>query len=264
MSILNEILEYKKKEVLKLKEKYSLSSFREMEFFDSGNLGLIKKINIEKNISIIAELKKQSPSKGIINNKFDYKNIVSSYFNSNIVGVSVLTDENYFGGNIRLLKELSLIKNKPLLRKDFIIDTYQVYQSKAFGADVILLICEALAKNQIKDLTCLAKEIGLEVLLELHSTDQINKIDFQINKLIGINNRNLSDFKVDINSTLNIIKHLPDNITIVSESGINKKEDLELLKSTNVNAVLVGEYLMSSNYLNKDLRNLEGWCKIES
>ena len=264
MSILNEILEYKKKEVQKLKEKYSLSSFREMEFFDSNNLSLINSINSENNISIIAELKKQSPSKGIINNKFDYKNIVSSYFNSNIVGVSVLTDEKYFGGKISLLKELSLIKKKPLLRKDFIIDTYQVYQSKAFGADVILLICEALTKNQIKDFTCLAKEIGLEVLLELHSTDQISKINFQINKLIGINNRNLTDFKVDIYSTLKIIKHLPDNITIVSESGINKKEDLELLKSTNVNAVLVGEYLMSSNYLSKDLRNLEEWCKIES
>ncbi len=264
MNILEEIIERKKSEVLKLKNKYSIASFEGMEFFNSNNFSLIENINKDNNISIIAELKKQSPSKGIINKEFDYKNIIETYFNSNIAGVSILTDENYFGGNINLLKELASQKIKPLLRKDFIIDTAQVYQSKAFGADVILLICEALSKNQIKELTQAAKEIGLEVLLELHSEKQIDKIDFQLNKLVGINNRNLNDFSVDIKSTIDISKSLPDDITIVSESGINKEGDLEVVKQSNVNAVLVGEYLMSSKNLNNDLNNLEKWCQVES
>jgi len=264
MNILDEIIVQKKKEVLKLKNDYSITSFEEMELFHKNNFSLINNIKNSKDISIIAELKKQSPSKGVINKEFHYQNIVDTYFNSNIAGVSVLTDELFFGGNINLLKKIAEKKKRPLLRKDFIIDIEQVYQSKAFGADVILLICEALSPNQIKDLTYTAHKINLEVLLELHSKDQINKIDFDINKLIGINNRNLTDFSVDINSTISISQLIPDDVLIVSESGISKEDDLRKLKSNNINAVLVGEYLMSSNNLNNDLKNLKKWCKVES
>ena len=264
MNILKEIIVQKKKEVLKLKNNYSITSFEEMELFHKNNFSLIEKINNDKNISIIAELKKQSPSKGVINKEFNYQNIVDTYFNSNIAGVSILTDELFFGGNINLLKNIAINKKRPLLRKDFIIDIEQVYQSKAFGADVILLICEALSANQINELTCTAHDINLEVLLELHSKDQINKIDFDLNKLIGINNRNLTDFSVDINSTISISQLIPENVLIVSESGISKENDLRKLKRTNVNSVLVGEYLMSSDNLNDDLMKLEKWCQIES
>ncbi len=264
MNIFEKIIEHKKKEVLRLKNKYSISSFEEAELFNKNHFSLIDNIKKEKNISIIAELKKQSPSKGIINKEFDYQNIIDTYFNSNIAGVSVLTDELFFGGNINLLKSAALNKRRPLLRKDFIIDTLQVYQTKASGGDVILLICEALSADQITELTCAAHEINLEVLLELHSKDEINKIDFKLNKLIGINNRNLDDFSVDLNSTIAVSQLIPEDVLIISESGIGKEEDLVKLKKTNVKGILVGEYLMSSNELKKDLTNLEKWCRIES
>lgn len=264
MSILNKILEQKKEEIRILKNNFSLNSFESMELFNSENLNLIDKIKSTKDISIIAELKKQSPSKGIINEKFDHKNIIGTYFNSKIAGVSVLTDEVYFGGNITLLKEIAEFKKLPLLRKDFITDVFQVYQSKAFGADVILLICEVLSKSQINELICSANENGLEVLLELHSEDQINKIDFNLSRLVGINNRNLTDFSVNLNTTVAISQLLPEDVLIVSESGINKKEDLSIIKKTNVDAVLVGEFLMSSKDLKKGLMNLVKWCQIES
>ncbi len=263
MNILEEIVEQKKNEIIKLKQNFSNSSFEGMEFFNSNNFSLIDNINKEKNISIIAELKRKSPSKGIINKEFEYKNIIQTYFNSKIAGVSVLTDEKYFGGNINLLKKIAKNKNLPLLRKDFIIDSFQVSQSKAFGADVILLICEALSANQIKELTLAAHELGLEVLLELHDEKQINKIDFSLNKLIGINNRNLSNFTVDINSSVSISKLLPDNVTVISESGIMHRLDLIKLKKTKIKAVLVGEYLMSAENLNIAIESLKGWCNVK-
>jgi len=264
MNILEEIIEQKKSEIIKLKRTFSNSSFEGMALFHSDNLSLIDNINNDKSISIIAELKKKSPSKGIINENFEYQNIIKTYFNSGIAGVSILTDEKYFGGNINLLKEIASNKSLPLLRKDFIIDTLQVSQSKAFGADVILLICEALSANQIKELTCAAHEIGLEVLLELHDEKQIDKIDFSLNKLIGINNRNLTNFEVSVNSSVFISELLPNNITLISESGIMQHEDLIKLKKTKVKAVLVGEYLMSAKNLNTAIKDLKDWCNVES
>ncbi|MCH8324973.1 MAG: indole-3-glycerol phosphate synthase TrpC [Bacteroidetes bacterium] len=264
MSILNKILDQKKEEIRILKNNFSLNSFESMELFNSENLNLIDNIKNTKDISIIAELKKKSPSKGVINKKFDYKNIIETYFNSKIACVSILTDEVFFGGNINMLKEIAKFKKLPLLRKDFITDVFQVYQSKAFGADVILLICEALSKAQINELICSANEIDLEVLLELHSENQINKIDFSLSSLVGINNRNLTDFSVDLNTTVAISQLLPEDVLIVSESGIRKNEDLSIIKRTNVNAVLVGDFLMSSNNLNKSLMDLMKWCQIES
>ena len=264
MDILNKILEQKKEEIKILKNKFSLKSFESMELFHSENFSLINNIKSVKDISIIAELKKQSPSKGIINGEFNYQNIIETYFNSKIAGVSILTDKVFFGGNINLLKEIAESKELPLLRKDFITDIFQVHQSKAFGADVILLICEALSKTQINELICSANEIGLEVLLELHSKDQINKIDFNLSRLVGINNRNLTDFSIDLNTTIAISQLLPEDVLIVSESGISKKDDISIIKRTNVNAVLVGEFLMSSKDLKQDLMNLEKWCQIEN
>lgn len=264
MNILDKILEHKKEEVKILKHKFTLNSFESMEFFQGNKFSLINNVCCTNDISIIAEIKKQSPSKGIINKEFDLDNIIEIYFNSEIEGISILTDESFFGGSIINLEKIAKIKKLPLLRKDFIIDEYQVYQSKAYGADVILLICEALSENQIKDLTVAAIDIGLEVLLELHSEAQLNKIDFNINKLIGINNRNLENFSVDLNNTKNISQLLPKDITIISESGFNKKEDIEKIKNMDIKAVLVGEYLMSSNDLKYDLKKLKEWCRIEN
>ena len=264
MNILNEILATKKDEVNSLKQKYSISSFESMEFFNNDNLGFIKNLNTNNHISIIAEIKKASPSKGLIRKNFNHLHIAEAYMRHNVNAISVLTDEKYFAGNIEYLKQIASIKNLPLLRKDFIIDEFQIFESKAFGADLILLIAEALTKTQIKDFTQIASEIGLEVLLEIHSEDEISKIDFEINTLIGINNRDLKTFKVNLDTTINLKKLLPADVLVISESGINNRKAIQLLKSNKVNGILIGEHLMRSDNLDYELKQLKEWCTSES
>lgn len=264
MNILNEILEVKNKEVSDLRRKYSLSSFTEMEFFESETLSFYNSIKENSDLSIIAEIKKASPSKGIMKENFNHIEIAETYFQNGANAVSILTDENFFKGKLTYLQDIASFKSLPLLRKDFIIDEYQIFQSKAFGADFILLISEILSKNQVAELTHAAYEIGLEVLLELHSEEQLSKIDFNLNKLIGINNRNLSDFSVDINTCINISHNLPEGVMVVAESGIKEKEDVQLLSKSNINAILVGEYLMSSENIDATLVQLKKWCQNEN
>ena len=223
MNFLTEILNTKKDEISDLKKRFSFNSFREMEFFNRQPLSFYNDAISGKAISIIAEIKKASPSKGIIREDFNHIAIAKSYFSGTVNAVSVLTDQNDFKGDINFLNEIAKIKKAPLLRKDFIIDSIQIFEAKANGADMILLICEALSQEQIKDFAGLAVEIGLEVLLELHSINQLEKIDFSLNKIIGVNNRNLENFKVDLSVTETISGYLPDNVLLVSESGISSK-----------------------------------------
>jgi len=263
MTFLKEILDEKKTEVSKLKGYYTLSSFREMEFFENNTISLNRSLENDKAISIIAEIKKGSPSKGIIRENFDHNSIAKTYFESGADAVSVITDVNFFKGSINYLKDIAVIKNVPLLRKDFIIDEYQIFESKAFGADSILLISEILSKDQIAELSQAAHEISLEVLLELHSENQLDKIDFDTNKIIGINNRNLEDFSVDLNTSINISNLLPDSVTVVAESGIENEMDIQTLREHNVNAILVGEYLMRSENIESEFIQLKNWCGNE-
>ncbi len=264
MSILTEILEVKKNEVYDLKKKYTLSSFQTMEFFEKQNKKFYEPVKNSANIAVISEVKKASPSKGLIKPDFNHLKIAEQYIEGGADAISVLTDKQFFQGNIEFLKDIAKLDAKPLLRKDFIIDEFQVLEAKANGADLILLICEALSKSQIKDLTQTASEIGLEVLLELHSKDQLEKIDFNTNKIIGVNNRNLKNFSVDLSTTLELSKFLPNDILLIAESGISKKEDLDFLKNTGANAVLVGEHLMRSNNIKSGLQELKEWCMRES
>jgi indole-3-glycerol phosphate synthase len=263
MNILEEIIEHKKDEVKKLKAKYSLHSFVEMEFYEKPSLKFKDFIN-SKSLGIIAEIKKASPSKGVIRGDFNHLGIAETYFNENVSSVSILTDVDYFQGSINFLKDIAAIKQCPLLRKDFIIDEHQVYESKGCGADIILLISEVLSKQQIQELSCAAKEIGLDVLLELHSKEQLTKIDFELNTMIGINNRNLEDFSVNLETTKQIASEIPGNVTVVSESGIGKKENIYFLKTTNTKAILVGEHLMASKDIKSSLKQLKEWCGFES
>jgi len=247
-----------------LRKKYSLSSFTEMEFFEKETLSFYNSDKDKSSMSVIAEIKKASPSKGIIKEDFDHIAIAKIYFQSGADAVSVLTDEKFFQGSINFLNDIAKFKSAPLLRKDFIINEYQIYEAKAFGADFILLISEILSKNQIAELTNTAYEIGLEVLLELHSEEQLNKIDFNLNKLIGINNRDLNDFSVDLNTCINISHNLPEGVIVIAESGINKKEDVQLLNKSNIDAILVGEYLIRSKNIADALIQLKKWCRNEN
>jgi indole-3-glycerol phosphate synthase len=260
MNILDKIIERKRSEIKELHKKHSLSDFSDSAYFSKSCLSLFEKIKDEKNISIIAEVKKASPSKGIIREDFNHLDIAKVYLESGASAISVLTDEQFFQGSIQFLKDIAEIKTIPILRKDFIIDIFQIYEAKANGADAILLISEVLKKEEIEELTLSAKELGLEVLLEVHSEAQLEKINFGINHLIGINNRNLSNFVTDLKATLELSNCIPEDAVIVSESGINNKESIEKLKPTRVKAVLVGEYFMRMPHIHTAFEQFRQWC----
>lgn len=264
MNFLDKILESKKEEVKNLKKKFSVSSFGSMESFSKPKLSFIEKTKNNKNISLICEIKKASPSKGIIRKDFDHLHIAEIYFRNNVEAVSVLTDKNFFLGDMIFLKEIAENKKAPLLRKDFIIDEIQVYESKANGADLILLISEALSVSQIAGFTELANKIGLDVLLEVHSEDQLDKIDFEVNHLLGINNRDLNDFSVSLETTSRLKKLIPEDVLVVSESGISKKDDVLFLKKAGINALLVGESIMTEEGIENKIQEFKNWCSNES
>lgn len=264
MNILKDIVEIKKAEVKNLKKKFSYNSFNSFEYFNSETRNFEKSLINEKRISVIAEIKKASPSKGMIKENFDHLKIAEVYNSAKVDSISVLTDEKFFKGHIHYISDIKKITDIPLLRKDFIIDEYQILEAKAFGADAILLISEILSANQIKDLTDCAIELNLSVLLELHSDNQISKFDFHKNKIIGINNRDLTDFSVDITTTEKIKNKIKQQVTIVSESGISTEKDIEYLKDIKVDAVLVGEHFMKSENLAESLKQFLDWCNYES
>lgn len=264
MSILNKIRETKIGEVGQLYKQYSIEYFDRLIDRSLPALSMIENFTGSSNISVISEIKKASPSKGLINSRFDHMVIAREYLDSGTDAISVLTDEKYFMGSIDFLKQVSGIRNKPLLRKDFLIDPLQVYQSKASGADVILLISELLTQQQIRDLTLLAYELNMEVLLEIHSESQLDKIDFELNGLIGINNRNLDNFVTDLNTTVRLSKSIPEHTVLVSESGISNRDDFEVLKNSRVNAVLVGEYFMRSGNITAAMLNIKNWGRREN
>ncbi|HPN36751.1 MAG TPA: indole-3-glycerol phosphate synthase TrpC [Melioribacteraceae bacterium] len=261
MNILNSIIEDKKNEVSNIKTSYRLSDlqnniYKSISFKDA--------INNKRKINLIAEIKKASPSKGIIRKDFNYLEIGECYMKANVDAISILTDEKYFMGNIKYLEGIAQIKTVPLLRKDFIIDEVQIIQAKKHGADAILLISEILDKQQIKDFTTIAKELNMDILLELHSIEQLDKIDFSVNEIVGINNRNLKTFEVNINTTIEIKKHIPNNIIVVSESGIKNSKETEELKKYNINAVLVGEYFMQNENIYNSVKTFKEYLNYEN
>ncbi|MBI1937401.1 MAG: indole-3-glycerol phosphate synthase TrpC [Ignavibacteriales bacterium] len=260
-NILSKILAVKKEEVAELRKNFTRESFRDSGLFAKKRLSLYTALSKKEKINVIAEIKKASPSKGILKEDFDHLATAQTYFENGADAVSVLTDRKFFQGHISFLNDIAKRKTVPLLRKDFIIDEFQIFEAKANGADAILLIAEALSKQQIDELSNIAFENDLEVLLEIHSENQLDKIDFQLSKIIGINNRNLETFEVDLATTKNLMKYFPLEIVVVSESGINVRGDVEEMKRANVQALLVGEHFMRSGDIGKSLKEFNEWCK---
>tara|TARA_B100001564_G_scaffold356112_1_gene369652 strand:- start:2740 stop:3519 length:780 start_codon:yes stop_codon:yes gene_type:complete len=248
--MLNKIIEDKKEEVeiLKSSQQHSLVDVLDMkiekrQFYNS----LKNKIESGKN-AIIAELKKHSPSKGVLNKNLDIAEFAKLYEESGAACISVLTDQIYFNGKI---DDLITAKNNvkvPILRKDFIIDESQIIQSKIIGADCILLIVACLSKRQLHDFLSVSKQLDMEVLVEVHDR---NELDIALEsgcKIIGINNRDLKTFNVSINTSLELCKAIKDNdVIVVSESGIKDIETIEKLNSKNIKSFLVGESLIMSS-----------------
>ncbi len=246
MDILQKITAYKKKEVAKLRQEVTLEKLLKSPQFKRTPISLKKVLTSQDSTGIIAEFKRQSPSKGVINAKADIVKVTQDYIAADVTAQSILTDAHFFGGSILdLIKAREVNKTIPILRKDFIVETFQIIEAKAIGADIILLIAACLTKQQIKDFGNLASDLGLEVLFEVHSLKDIEKIDLD-NKIIGINNRNLKTFKVDLEHSINLANQIPSSCIKVSESGISDPKIIEGLKAYGFQGFLIGENFMKT------------------
>ena len=209
-------------------------------------------------IAVIAEVKKASPSKGIICKDFDPALIAASYERGGAEAISVLTDEDFFQGSLSFIPLIRQTVQLPVLRKDFIIHELQIKQARDFGADAILLIAAILDQKQIRDYLQMSQELHMDVLVEIHNELDLDKSLAAGSKLIGINNRDLRDFSVDLTTTLRLRKEIPDSIPVVSESGIRNYDDMKMLQEHGVAAALIGETLMRAADREAALRQLRG------
>lgn len=242
MNILDTIIAKKQQEVEERKKSKSISELENGPFFKKTVLDFKAYLLRDDKTSIIAEFKRQSPSKGIINNTSTIKDVTGSYAKSGASAISVLTDEEFFGGSLEDLME-ARINEVPLLRKDFVIDEYQLIESKTFGADVILLIAACLKKEEVKILASAAKNIGLSVLLEIHNENELDHICDEVD-VVGINNRDLKIFSVDINRSIELAKQIPADKIKISESGIDNVSAIRLLQQHGFKGFLMGEKFM--------------------
>jgi len=247
MNILEQIVENKRIEVEAAKKRKTPSQLiRELKN-DQQRHSFLSILNENENFHFICEIKKTSPSKGVIQSNFDPLKQSKDYLEGGASAISILTDEKFFQGHLNYLKQIFEIVSLPILRKDFIIDSYQIIESKVAGADIILLIARILTKKQIKTFKKLAFELKLDVLVEIAEEKDLEKIDDFENIIIGINNRNLNTFEVNINTSLTIKKRISDDIPMISESGIHSIDDCLLLANNGFRGVLIGETLMRAN-----------------
>ena len=244
MDILEKIVAAKKKEIEPFKEKSPVERFeREGFFWEISNRSLVQSLLIPGSTGIIAEFKRKSPSKGWFKTKeLEVEPVVTAY-NKNAAGISVLTDNEFFGGDLDDLIQTKVVTDIPVLRKDFIVDKWQIAESKAFGADVILLIAACLTPAQVKEFAGYAKRIGLESILEVHNDAELGHYCDEVS-MIGVNNRNLKTFEVDINTSLQLIEKIPAGKPAIAESGIGSADAIVTLRSAGFKGFLIGETFM--------------------
>lgn len=242
-NILEEIVANKRVEVSKRKKEKSVSTLEAGPSFARTCYSLMNFLLREDKNGIIAEFKRQSPSKGILNSTATVGDVTLSYAQNGASGLSVLTDTCYFGGTVDDLQAARALNAVPILRKDFIIDEYQILEAKSVGADVILLIAECLTKKEVAQLAGFAKSLGLEVLLEIHSGAQLDKLSASVD-LVGVNNRDLTTFEVDINRSFELAEKIPDDFLKIAESGISRPATIAELKKAGFHGFLIGENFM--------------------
>lgn len=245
MKILEKILITKKQEVAFLKKEYSYNFFEQQKYFGRDTISLQKLIQQTNTTKIIAEFKRQSPSKGSINSHSSVIDVTSGYQNNGAVAISILTDEQYFGGTNKDILTVRDSITIPILRKDFIINEIQLLEAKAIGADIVLLIASCLSPKGVKDLSSFAKSLHLEVLLELHSEKELDHICDTVD-FIGVNNRNLNTFEVDLQQSIDMCSKIPDEFIKIAESGLHTVENIDYLSSFGFDAFLIGELFMKN------------------
>tara|TARA_Y100000991_G_scaffold49597_1_gene35782 strand:- start:1102 stop:1857 length:756 start_codon:yes stop_codon:yes gene_type:complete len=248
MNILDQIVAKTK---FKLKEKKQVLSIEELiSKLDFQNL---KESNFKKSLenkteAIIAEIKKASPSAGIISENFDPILKAKEYESFGVSALSILTEEDYFLGNIQYLKDIRANTSLPILRKDFIVDDYQIYESKLIGADCILLIASILNDDELKVFSETAEKLKLDYIIEVHNEEELHRIENFSSAIIGVNNRNLKTFEVDINNSIKLKKIFKEDNIFISESGIKSKKDIQQLQQHNINVFLIGESMMKGDF----------------
>ena len=243
MNILETIIAHKKIEVEQRKKEVSITDLQRGPFY-KGEIYSLKAALLDKSTTgIIAEFKRKSPSKGIINAEASIEEVSQGYTTNGAAGISVLTDEEFFGGALGDLQKAAIINKIPLLRKDFMIDEYQLHEAKAYGASVILLIAACLTVEEVKTLATAAKNLGLEVLLEIHNEQELEHISDEVD-LVGVNNRNLKTFEVSLDQSAQLSNLIPSGKIKIAESGIQKVEDIQYLKGYGYKGFLIGENFM--------------------
>ena len=242
MNILDKIVAQKQIEVAARKLQTPVGVLEQMKYFSAETLSLYSFLLDPTKTGIIAEFKRKSPSKGVINDQATVEEVTMAYAKYGASGISVLTDTEFFGGSLNDLLAAT-INEVPLLRKDFMIDEYQLIEAKAHGAEVILLIAACLSPDKVKSMAATAKSLGLEVLLEIHNEQELEHICDSID-LVGVNNRNLKNFEVSIDTSLALIKQIPTNKLAIAESGISIVYTIVTLRQAGFKGFLIGENFM--------------------
>ena len=248
MTILNDIVKNTKAKLVEKKAAVSLDEIKlQLSRLDLPK-GKFKASLTGKAEAVIAEIKKASPSAGIISENFDPIQKAQEYEAFGAAALSILTEEDFFLGSNQYLKDVKAITSLPILRKDFMVDEYQIYEAKLIGADCILLIASILSDIEITDFVALAEDLELDYLIEVHDAEELQRVKHFNNALIGVNNRNLKTFEVDINNSVNLKNSFSANNIFIAESGIKNKDDMNYLKERGINVFLIGESLMRGSF----------------
>jgi indole-3-glycerol phosphate synthase len=246
MNILDKIIETKKTEIASQKKLVSIEQLQKYPLFSRTCNSLKTSLLKDNSSGIIAEFKQKSPSKGEINFKVKVEEVTKDYADAGVAGISVLTDYEYFGGTLEnLVRARETNPETPILRKDFMIDTYQLFEAKAHGADVILLIAACLKKEQAELLAKKAKELGMEVLMEVHNAEELDKVNDFVD-IVGVNNRDLKTFSMDIETSVRLSKLIPDKFVKISESGLDSAKTIHYLRENGFKGFLIGETFMKT------------------
>jgi len=256
--ILDEIVDNKLKEIAQRKKEVTLVALKSRIATLAPTRDFKKAISSSRRINIIAEIKKSSPSAGLIREDFDPGKLATTYENNGASAISVLIDKKFFSGHPKNLTKVRRISSLPILAKEFILDEYQIYEARVLGADAILLIARILDREDLRKYLDLASRLDLACLVEIHEEEEWEKIKDLSIDIVGINNRNLANFKVDLKMSFNLVKRIPSDKIVVSESGINSRENIDRLREAGVTAFLIGEALLKSRNVGEKLREFLG------
>ncbi len=255
-TILDKIVEQTREDLAKRKQKVKVADFRSFQVYERQRRSMYEALHMENEVAIIAEIKKASPSKGLIRPDFNPEKLAESYLKGGAAAISVLTDEPFFKGRLEFLEKVSILSDKPILRKDFIIDPYQIEEARAFGADAILLIVQITDGSQLSELLHAADESGLECLVECYNENDFEQVSFDEARILGVNNRDLNTFEVQIHRGVSLLERSPAGIVRVSESGITSLDDLCYLYDHGIHAALIGEYFMRQKDPGQSVKDL--------